>query len=107
MDNKISTHDFLALSYEEIIGLMINEPERIDLPEEAAYVAQYLQQYRPVVPPVAHLDNETSVDIQETMQSICIIDTKIVSRIMKMLGYKLHIQGISQPEWSMRHIESK
>lgn len=102
----MNTSEFIALSYEEKIAILTENPEEINLPDEASFVAQYLAQYRPNNPPVRHLDNESSIDISDTLQSVGLIDPKVVSRIMKMLGYKLFFQGVSQPVWSMKHIES-
>lgn len=102
----MTREEFMDLSYEEKIALMIENPEELNLPDEASFVAQYLAQYRPINPPVRHLDNESSVDISDTLQSVGLIDPKLVSRVMNLIGYKLYFQGVSMPVWSMKHIES-
>ena len=103
----MNASEFRTLSYDEKIELMIDQPEEIGLPEEASFVAQYLAQYRPILPPARHLDNESSMDIADTLESVGLIGPKLISHIMKMLGYKLYFQGVSMPVWSMKHIESE
>ncbi len=82
------------------------DPQSMGLPQEAAYLAQMLLDYRPIIPPRRACDNMTSIDIQEMMGAVCQLEVNAIARAMSLLGYQLYFQGISQPEWAMGHIDN-
>ncbi len=103
--NDETLKGFSELPYEKKAGILSDSPKEFGLKEETGYVAEFLKDYRPLLPADHHVDNLSSYDIQEVLQNVCMIDMKDISKVMKMLGYRLYFNGINSPEWSMKHVE--
>ena len=101
----METKDYISLSYEQKIDIMVNSPKELNLPDEASVLAEYLAQYRPILPPQDNEFNETSVELQDVVNTIADLELNVVTRMMKMLGYRLYFRGYNVPAWSMRQIE--
>ncbi len=90
------------LSYPEKIEAIINNYAELGLNDNAAYIAQYVADYRPVNPPVYCRENITSDDIAERLLNTCNVTIDEVSQVMTILGYRLFI-SCDSPMWSLKH----
>lgn len=93
--------EYQKLNYTEKVEAIINDPKAFRLPQEAVYVAQYVANLRPCVPPVNTPDNLTSMDIFNALIGVCDTDINTISAVMHLLGFRLIVGGSA---WSAKRL---
>ena len=93
-----------AMTYEEKIQAVINDPVNCGLSPMAPVLAMFLMDYRPIVPPVDVDTNMTSQEIAMELEANVILERNEITKVMLFLGYKLHFSTVQVNDWSMRRI---
>jgi len=93
-----------AMTYEEKIQAVINDPVNCGLSPIAPVLAMFLQNFRPLTPPSHSEQNRNSKEIAIALKNLCEISINDISAVMLYLGFRMVPDPYGELMWAMKFV---